>query len=484
MEVLKSVIFAILLTALSCECYRVLQAASYRPRRGYFKVLLSWYYVSIVVLQGVSIALIQYWYWQIPSYVAIVSLWILLKRKSKLKVTKRVARMFAMQLIVSFLLFYYVGEVYFVALLPIVVLLSWLLCLPIDCIINRKYVISAQRKLDESGVKVIAITGSYGKTSVKDCLSTLLCDSITPQGSCNTPLGIAAFINKAHLTGKKYLILEFGARQRGDIKELCALYKPLYGIVTGVCAQHLSTFKTLDNIVATKRELVENIPCDGFCVLNAQDHQVVNYANIGACVKYLSSDNLTILRKEVNYNGSVAEVLHDGVSAFIQVPQVTEYYTSILAICIQTCIRLNQDLSTTMTNIVSLKQSKHRMEMSYNGQFYILDDSYNASIIGVESCANTLAKFDCVKVAISQGIVECGKQRREMNIKCGIFLGQVCNFVIVLGKNSKYLLEGLKQTECNVAQAKSLAEAVAIAREKVNGGILLFQNDLPDVVNV
>ena len=148
------------------------------------------------------------------------------------------------------------------------------------------------------------------------------------------------------------------------------------------------------------------------------------------------------------------------------------------------CVMLNQDLSNTISHIALLKQSKHRLELTNNGQFYILDDSYNANLIGVASCAETLKKLDCVKVAICQGIVECGKDVASQNEQCAKLLGSVCDVVIVTGKNTKYLLKGLAQCKCKALCAKNLNEAVNMSRAYVGHGILLFQNDLPDVVNL
>lgn len=71
-----------------------------------------------------------------------------------------------------------------------------------------------------------------------------------------------------------------------------------------------------------------------------------------------------------------------------------------------------------------------------------------------------------------------------MNVQCGKILGSVCNVAVVLGRNAKYLAEGLQQTECKVLYATNLKQAVSVATQHVNGGILLFQNDLPDTVNI
>ena len=473
---------------MSVECFRVLQSASYRPQRGYFQIYKSVYFLLLVAVQLAATLLYVYvdcyYYINLALYAVLAVAVCVVKRKCPLKLTKRIWRMLAVEAVVLIALCVLLDSSFFVWLIPMFTLVSWVICLPIDAAVARHYLKLACDKLCKSGVTVVAITGSYGKTSVKDMLSALLMDSITPTGSCNTPLGIAAYINRTDLTTAKYLILEFGARRRGDIAQLCKLYKPQYGIVTGVCAQHLSTFKNLDNIVATKRELVEHIPADGFCVLNGADEIVSKYVAASSCAKYLSYDGLQIAVSSVDLQGTHLEVKIENEIADVTLPQISDYVKDTFAMCLQTVLRLNQSLKDTLACVSRVKQTPHRMELVKGANCYILDDSYNGSIVGVTSCTKTLAQFSCCKVVITQGLVECGKERQAMNVQCGKLLGSVCSVAVVLGRNAKSLAEGLKHTSCTVLYAKDLKQAVSLATQHVNGGILLFQNDLPDTVNI
>ena len=476
---------ALVLTVASAECFRVLQQASYRPQRGYFKIYLTVYYLCALLVQ-VAAALVYvyvdaYLFVNLALYVCLAVGAIAVKRKCPLRLTARVWRMITVTAATFVVLCVFVGSCFCVWLLPIVVLVAWAVCLPVEAAIANYYLKAATGKLSASGVTVIAVTGSYGKTSVKDMLSALLKDSITPAGSCNTPLGIAAFINRTELAGARYLVLEFGARKRGDIAKLCGLYKPKYGIVTGVCAQHLSTFGSLDNVIATKRELVEELPKDGFCVLNGADEVVTKFAEVGKCAKYMSCCNLQISVKSVDLNGTLLCVEASGERAEVRLPQISDYVKDTFAMCLQMALRLNQTVDEICSRATFVRQTPHRMELVAGVNCHILDDSYNASITGVTSCVKTLAHFDVTKVVITQGLVECGKQRKAMNVECGKLLGSACDVAVVLGRNAKCLVEGLNQTSCRVICARDLKQAVKLATEHVNGGILLFQNDLPDV---
>ena len=93
--------------------------------------------------------------------------------------------------------------------------------------------------------------------------------------------------------------------------------------------------------------------------------------------------------------------------------------------------------------------------------------------------------FDCTKVAIAQGIVECGECRKSLNVRTGELLGQTFHLTIVLGKNAKYLQQGLKNVGAKCVLAQNLRQAVQIANRYLSkNDILLFQNDLPDTINV
>lgn len=484
MQIAIDIISALCLTVVSVECLRVLQQASYRPQRGYFKIFLTVYYLALLIVQLASILL--YVYVDFYCYINLVLFAMLLigvcvvRRKCPLKLTKRVARIFTVEAVILIVLCVFVESCFFVWLLPLLVLIAWAICLPIDAAIARHFLTLARNKLSKSNVTVVAITGSYGKTSVKDMLSALLKDSISPAGSCNTPLGIAAYVNKTDLTGARYLILEFGARRRGDIAELCKLYTPRYGIVTGVCAQHLSTFKCLDNVIATKRELVQYLPQDGFCVLNSADEIVAGFASVGNCTKYLSNEGLQVDVQTVDMHGTHLKLKLGEQMSDVCLPQITDYVKDTFAMCLQMTLKLNQSLDDTLKRVPFVTQTQHRMQLVKGANCYIIDDSYNGSIVGVKSCACTLKQFNCVKVVITQGLVECGKNRKVMNIQCGEILGGVCHVAVVLGRNAKYLAEGLNKTACRVIFAQNLKQAVSLASEHVDGGILLFQNDLPD----
>lgn len=476
---------ALLLTALSTECFRILQSCSYKPQRGYLKIYLSSYALLLLIVQIVTLLchfLLPKWIVTVMFAVA-TTLVLVKKRKCPLRYTKRVVRMLIVQLAALVCLCRIVGGVFVVIMLPIITLISWLIFLPIDCFIANYYLKKAAKKLWQSNITVIAITGSYGKTCTKDMLSALLQNAITPSGSCNTPLGIASFINKTDFVGYKYLILEFGARNVGDINRLCKLFPPKYGIITGICPQHLSTFKTLGNVVKTKGELVENLPKDGSCVLNGSDQNVYSLIDLGTCAKVLT-DKTIVSNFQTTLKGTTFHVTYNGKTYHVTLPQISQYVVDTFLACFNVCTLLGQSVDVTVVNCKKIVQTPHRMQTTFNGSFWIVDDAYNANIKGIESCCNTLSQFDNFKIALTQGIVEGGRQQRQLNKQCGKMLSQTFNVVIAIGKYARQITRGIVG-DCNVICVKTLAQGVEQLQKYVRQNyIVLFQNDLPDVVSL
>ena len=126
---------------------------------------------------------------------------------------------------------------------------------PVEKSINNSYVNDARHIIGEMpSLKVVGITGSYGKTSTKHYLNRILSEQfnvvMTP-GSFNTPMGVTRTIREMLKPYTEIFICEMGAKQRGDIKEICDIVHPQYGIITAVGEQHMESFKSIENVQRT-----------------------------------------------------------------------------------------------------------------------------------------------------------------------------------------------------------------------------------------
>ncbi len=161
------------------------------------------------------------------------------------------------------------------ALTPFVTLLAWLINQPMENAVTSRYIRDARRRLEERpDLMVIGITGSYGKTSTKNFLHALLSARynvlMTPE-SFNTTLGVVRTVRERLQPSHQVLLAEMGAKNPGDIREICDLVHPGYGVITAIGEQHLETFQTVENIIATKFELADAVPAGGAVFLNADN---------------------------------------------------------------------------------------------------------------------------------------------------------------------------------------------------------------------
>ncbi|MDD4761930.1 MAG: Mur ligase family protein, partial [Candidatus Pacebacteria bacterium] len=176
----------------------------------------------------------------------------------------------------SFPIFLFVFLFYFF-FLPLI-FSSWIL-FPFDFLAKKIIVLRARKKLSRlSKIKIIGITGSYGKTTMKEMLFSVLSEKFkiakTPE-NINTPLGIARFILRELPLETEIFIVEMGAYKKGDIKELCLLTPPDVAVLTGINESHLERFGNLSNTISAKFEIVRFSKTNASVFLNADDSKIV-----------------------------------------------------------------------------------------------------------------------------------------------------------------------------------------------------------------
>ncbi len=300
-EILTLVTFLALLFYTGIEMkfqLQMLQQNSYRNDR-YNRWLKGESFASVSRLTDLFLLLLLSTNF-LPTFVQIVTITVVLaksvkglqtKYKKPLVFTKRATRLYIAVLLLSLLIAGLAAGLTTLsngsrALLAIAILAPYfmvaanIIMQPVEKRINRKYYDEAKQILSQmQDLTVIGITGSYGKTSTKHYLYRILCERynvlMTP-GSFNTPMGVIRTIREQMKPYHNIFICEMGAKQIGDIKEICDLVAPQIGIITAVGEQHLESFKTIGNVQRTKFELVDALPGSGLAVINNDFPYIAN----------------------------------------------------------------------------------------------------------------------------------------------------------------------------------------------------------------
>lgn len=406
------------------------------------------------------------------------------KHKLRLKITKRIIRLFAVSVVLAFPLAYYASYLLPTAL-PFIAALSSLLLLPVEKLIAKSYIKRAREKLSEIHPAVIAITGSYGKTSVKNILLELLSVKYAVQAtpkSYNTPLGIATFINNQLLKETEYLILEFGCRKKGDIAELATNFSPHHAIVTAIGEVHLETFGSYENIYKEKTSLFSYVNAGGIKIAGKS----VDVRALGDDILTVASPNaqIRVENVEVKDNGTNFTICGTGKPIECATPLLGGHHAENVTLAYVLAQKLLCEREKLVAKIARLSPVSHRQQIIKSGNLTIIDDSYNANIQGIKALADILPNFSGAKAVITQGIAEGGRKQREQNEMAGEILAKAVNYAVVSGKNRKALTQGLKQgglTEEHIYCVNNLQKCAVLARELVGErGVIVFQNDIPD----
>ena len=377
---------------------------------------------------------------------------------------------------------------------PFLILLVNLLNRPIEQGIDRHYINDAARILKEMpDLKIIGVTGSYGKTSVKYFLSTLLScryNVLHTPGNYNTTLGVVRTIREQMKPFHEIFICEMGAREVGDIKEICDLVHPDYGIITSIGPQHLQSFHTIENIIGTKFELADAVPADGRIFLNYDNEYIRTHKINKNVVSYGT------IEEDINFRAYDIEVSPRGSSFKMKDENGDEYefHTRLvgnhnvqnIAGAIAVAHTLGIPMEKLKYPVKQLESVEHRLQLKKQGNRIILDDAYNSNKNGFEAALDTLAMFKELRILMTPGMVELGEKQYDENKEVGIYAADKCDYAVLIGKEqTKPIQDGL--LEAGFAQNRmivvdTLQEAFqmvnAIPDEKQK--VVLIENDLPD----
>lgn len=377
---------------------------------------------------------------------------------------------------------------------PLLALAAWGLTYPVEKCVTRYFINDAKRILRENrGIRVIGITGSYGKTTTKFILKQILSEKFnvtaTPQ-SFNTPLGVVRTVRSDIKPQTQIFICEMGAKKTGDIKEICDIVNPVCGIITSVGEQHLDTFGSVDNVFNTKFELAEAVRKNGGEIfINGSSAGIAErLERAGKCRIYGGADSEFYAENiKCSRRGSSFDLVLSSTRI-----GVTTQMLGMCSICdivgaAAVAFSLGVEPEKIAFAISRLKPAEHRLQLkTWNNGSLLIDDAYNANPEGSLEAVSVLGSFEGMrKVIITPGLIELGEKEYECNYKLGLAAAAVCDTVILVGKNrSKPLREAVESTDFNPEQlhiVSSFAEAMEIyAPTADSGSVVLLENDLPD----
>lgn len=427
------------------------------------------------------------------------------KAKKPLVYTARVKRQFITIVVISIVVetlsalfggieYIYYSSIGLFLLAPVIIMISAVINKPIEKSISLSFVNDAKRILSSmNNMKIIGVTGSYGKTSVKYYLNTLLkakYNVLMTPGSYNTPMGVVRTIREYLKASDEIFVCEMGARHVGDIKEICDIVHPHDGIITSIGPQHLETFKSLDNIKSTKFELADSVSDGGILFANMDDENIRSYMGTRTHIGYS-------IKNESDYKAEDISVSERGTTFTVVTKnnEKCEYTTKLIgehnvlnivgAIAVANTYGI--PMEALKPQVRKLECVPHRLELKDNGMAVIIDDAYNSNPTGAKAALDVLGIFDGYRILVTPGMVELGEKQNELNKQFGKQATKVSDYIILVGKKqAEPIYEGIKEEnypETNVYIANDINDAISKAYEINSMGkkkFILLENDLPD----
>ena len=392
------------------------------------------------------------------------------KLDKRLVFTARVKRFFAALLLLALffdLLFITKGMPLFSTILPLAFAL--LLSAGVEKYLFILYKKEAQRKLKAINPTIIAVTASYGKTSIKNFIYQLLQQDFrvykTPR-SVNTIAGICKDINESLPKDTGVYIAEAGARERGDIDAIASLLQPHYAVVGKIGPQHIEYFKSIENIILTKLEILHSKRLKKAFIWDGIDIK----------------DNPKFIRFGKNIKNVRANL--DGVAWGVEIEgKVYHFFAPILgafnALNITAAILVARELGVPMEEIQKrvkkLRPIEHRLQKMQVGGKIIIDDSFNGNLEGMLGSYELVKGYNGRKVLVTPGIVESDE---ESNKKLAKKIDEVFDLVFITGKINKDVLKNHIHKEKIIVEDKTKLQEL-LAKYTKAGDLILFSNDTP-----
>ncbi|MDX4058650.1 UDP-N-acetylmuramoyl-tripeptide--D-alanyl-D-alanine ligase [Aliarcobacter skirrowii] len=384
--------------------------------------------------------------------------------------TKRVQRFFIILTIILIFGYFFASKIYFLFAIFLTILLSNLT----EKLMFNFYKKIAKRRLNSiKDLKIVAITASYGKTSIKNFLYHILKNHFntykTPR-SVNTIAGLVLDVNMDLPSNTQIYIAEAGARVKGDIKTIANFLEPQICVVGTIGEQHIEYFKSLENIQNTKKELLSSKRLEKAFVHKSADSK--ESLNIDIFPK-----NLEILDSSLDGIRFSFEI-NDKKEEFFA-PILGSFNAINLSAVILVANYLKIDIKSIKESLKTLPQVEHRLQkIEANGKV-IIDDSFNGNFEGMMEAFNLCKTYSGRKVIITPGLVE---STIEANKKIALKIDEVFDFVILTGSlNIEVLSQNIDKDKIFILKDKSQMQNILASSTK-SGDLILFANDAPNFI--
>ncbi len=415
----------------------------------------------------------------------------------------------------SFLFFYKASaQVFFAALLALDTIAPLIVAgavgfsrYPSDYFKTKTLQRAARRRSILKDLLTIGITGSYGKTSMKELLAHILSAKLkvakTPANS-NSEIGVANCVLSSIPDDSDVFIVEMGAYKEGEIKRICEIVKPQIGILTGINEQHISLFGSLEQIIKAKYELIESLPKSGLAIFNGEnDYTRALYEktrvpkrmyslrtfNVSARPD-IAAEKIDFIPQSLTKSEGQTK---NGMQFYVRLGNKKEFFETkllgrhnvlnILGASLVAC-GLGMSLEEIKEQVKTFNPPPHTLNIlpGINGSM-IIDDSYSANPRGAMAALDVLDGLrGGKKILVMYPLIELGKTASHVHRRLGIRINKVCDICILISSDfSREIRKNAPNTDVFVMRDPQIAIA-KLAKNLKAGDIVLLENRVPEEI--
>ncbi|GAB2450452.1 UDP-N-acetylmuramoyl-tripeptide--D-alanyl-D-alanine ligase [Conyzicola lurida] len=362
---------------------------------------------------------------------------------------------------------------------------------PVEKRLSRKYMLSARKRLQQVRPTIVAITGSYGKTSTKGYVAHVLASSfavVASPASFNNLMGLSSAVNNRVIPGTEVFIAEMGVYGRGEIRELSESFPPDIAAITTIGEAHLARMGSREVIFQAKSEITEKAR---IVVLPIDE---VELAGLAERCRVEGKTVITVSTRP----GTDADVMVDADAGTVTVIEGTTVATAPihvpgvghavnLAVAIGIARALDIPLAKIADRLSALPDSPHRAEVQQAASgVVVIDDTYNSNPVGSERALQGAAVIAAERggplVVVTPGMVELGHVQAARNEAFAASVAALGGHLFAIARvNRAALVKGAAGGPNPVRTFDTRTEAVAAALDQAGDrGVILYENDLPD----
>lgn len=484
MEILNTVFYALFVLSMGYYFITNLQWYSYKLTRVLFHHTKLWWhfvyflfpYSLYMLIESIS----NYSFVVVLLYMALLFVWYK-KLDKPLVFTGRVKRFFAVYIFSA--IFLSIILAHFNVIIPLFI--AHFISVAIEAMLFNGFKKQAQARLESmENLKVIGITASYGKTSIKNYIAHILSSKYktyaTPR-SVNTLGGVMKDINDDLPEDTEIYVVEMGARGEGDIGEISTFVNPHYAIVGKIGPAHIEYFKTLENIRNTKMEILQTSRLEKAWI--SQSAMVKPEDNILTFGDKEDLDMRTNIVPPKHLIENVESTLNgtkftlDGVEYKANI--LGDFNAMNLAVSALVATEFGMSSEEIADAMLTIDPVEHRLQRIDAGGKVILDDSFNGNIDGTMASFKLASTYDGRKVVITPGLVEVDD---ALNVQVAKKANEIFDLVVVTGElNYNIFKEYVDGTKLLKLDSKDKMQDLLVEHTK-SGDLILFANDAPSYI--